>query len=144
MISLFDVNALIALAFRGHAFGESMHRWMMTNGDSPWATCPISENGFVRIVSQPNFPQYSPDTAPAKMLAVMKKKAGHVFWPDSISIADGKIFNHARILGHRQITDAYLLALAVRNGGRLVTFDRSMTVDMVKGATPENLVTLTA
>ena len=77
-----------------------------------------------------------------KVLDLAFRQGDHAFWPDDISIADPAVFDHARILGPRQLTDVYLLALAVKNGGRLVTFDRGIPLAAVRGATPEHLVAL--
>ena len=66
----------------------------------------------------------------------------HEFWPDDITITDDQLFDHGFILGPNQITDVYLLGLAVKNGGRLVTFDRGLPLKAVRGAEPKHLVVL--
>jgi predicted nucleic acid-binding protein len=107
-----------------------------------WSTCPLTENGFVRILSNP---AYSPAAErPAEVacrLATFRESGGHTFWPD-VSVCDAREFDLA--VGHRQLTDVYLLALAVRHGGRLATFDRSIPSKAVRNARAEHLVVVDA
>ncbi|MBK8457186.1 MAG: VapC toxin family PIN domain ribonuclease [Phyllobacteriaceae bacterium] len=142
MIPLYDVNALLALFTPGHPFSGEMRNWHRRHGDHGWATCPITQNAFIRIGSQPSFPQRQPIGLVRAMLQTAISLPGHRFWPDDISIAHDAIFDCARIRGHRQITDAYLLAIAARNGGRLVTFDQTIDHRCVRDAKPENLVVI--
>lgn len=106
------------------------------------ASCPLTQNGFVRVISGSRYPQ---PLAIADAIALMRAETtlpGHVFWPDDVSLADPKRFDHDRLLGPGQITDAYLLALAVQNDGRLVTFDRTIPIAAVGGAEPRHVVSL--
>ena len=140
MRALLDVNLLIALFTPNHVHAQRAHSWWQENKSHGWASCPITQNGYVRITSQPSFP-YASTTAAA--LAKFKDAIGrtqHAFWTDDVSIADESIFDPAFLLGHRQVTDTYLLALAMKNGGSLVTLDRSIQLAAVKGAKAENLV----
>ena len=103
----------------------------------------MTENGLLRIVGHPRYPN-SPGTpaAVAPVLAGLCALPGHVFWPDDISLLDARYFHHPHIHGHKQLTDLYLLALAVRNGGRLVSFDQRIPLSAVQGARAEHLAKL--
>ena len=142
MRALFDVNALLALFDKDHIFHPRIRGWWHSNVASGWATCPITQNGFARITSQPGYtsPCSLPNAIAALSLGLVQH--GHEFWPDDISITDTSLFDHSRILGPNQITDVYLLALAVKNGGRLVTFDVGIPVAAVKGAAKAHVVSL--
>jgi uncharacterized protein len=139
---LFDVNALIAIADEQHMHHWAAHEWWAANISDGWATCPLTENGFARIMSQPGYKKPVTTTFAIDLLAEQMNKSDHVFWPDDISLYDGARFDSSRILGPNQITDVYLLALAVKNGGRLVTFDRSVPLAAVRGAEPRHLVVI--
>lgn len=120
---------------------EEANNWLSTN-DAGWATCPLTENGRLRVMTNPRYTV--PQTA-AFVLGRMdatKQGGNHTFWPDDLSITDAAVFDWSRLQGHQQITDVYLLALAVAHGGRLVTFDQRIQSGMVKGCRPEHLVTL--
>lgn len=142
MRALLDISVLLALFDIDNDGNETAHGWRVRHEEFGWATCPLTENGFVRIVSQAS---YSNPISAARALLVLrgqKRTPGYEFWPDDISIADREIFDHGRILGPKQITDIYLLALAVKNGGRLVTFDRGIPLAAVRGAEPRHLVVI--
>jgi uncharacterized protein len=129
---LLDVNVLIALLDPAHVHHDPAHAWFAHEGRTAWATCPLTENGVLRIVSHPRYPN-SPG-APAFVARMMKKMCalpGHVFWPDDVSLLDGKCVEAARLLASAQVIDTYLLALAVAHGGKLATFDRRVVVDAV-------------
>lgn len=129
---LLDVNVLIALSDPMHVHHESAHRWFSKNGRRAWATCPITENGFVRIASHPNYPNRPGDAA--AVLVILRKLCrapGHRFWPDDISLRD--ILDSVAVLPHSLITDAYLLGLAVYRQGKLATFDRRIPAHAVQG-----------
>jgi uncharacterized protein len=140
MRALFDVSFLIALFTPRHVHGHRAHDWWLENQKFGWASCPITQNGFVRITSQPSFPH--PATTADAMSKLKTAIAGtdHQFWIDDISISDESVFDHRYLFGHRQVTDAYLLGLAAKNNGRFVTFDQSVQLGTVKGARSENLV----
>ena len=134
MTYLLDVNVLIALIDPTHVNHEDAHAWFAREGHQSWATCPITENGVVRILSHPKYPN-SPGS-PAVVGAVvarLRQHAGHVFWPDAISLLDPAHVDTSRLLSPGQVTDSYLLALAVAQGGRLATFDRRLVVSAVRG-----------
>jgi uncharacterized protein len=131
MRALFDVNVLIALFQPDHVHHQRVHQWWEKNQHSGWATCPITENGFVRILSQPKYPL--PQTIPSaiKLLNMAKNATDHAFWPDAVSLLDPNPFNIDAFTQHGQITDSYLLALAVKNNGRLVTLDQDIKTSTV-------------
>jgi toxin-antitoxin system PIN domain toxin len=116
--------------------------WWRNESDKGWASCPLTQNGFVRIACQGRYPLRLTAAQVIALLRMQLGQASHEFWPDDISIADGALFDSSRILGPKQITDVYLLALAVKNGGRLVTFDRAIPLSAVRGAKPQDLVML--
>lgn len=144
MRALLDVNVLIALMDAGHVHHQIAMNWLEKNLSFGWASCPITQNGCIRIMSQPNYPGALPAAQVAGRLAEASTSAEHEFWPDSISLLKPEAFDWSRMLGHRQVTDIYLLTLAVQNGGRFVTLDRRITIDSVKDASPAQLVYLQA
>jgi toxin-antitoxin system PIN domain toxin len=121
---LLDVNVLVALAWPSHVHHAAADAWFVEDGRKAWATTPVTENGFVRVSSNPRAIDgaVSPATAVA-LVAEMRRQRGHAFWPADISLADLDPPDLAAVVGHRQVTDAYLLALARRHEGVLVTFD---------------------
>lgn len=142
-ITLLDVNVLVALFDPAHINHEDAHRWFGRNQKRGWATCPITINGCVRVLSNPGYPTV--DATPAEVVVRLRSfcsAADHHFWPDSVSLTDETLFLPSMIAGHQKITDAYLLGLALRNHGRLATFDRSIPLKAVPGAGPGNLVLL--
>jgi predicted nucleic acid-binding protein len=105
-----------------------------------WATCPLTENALVRILSNASYPGHRATLEDAAAgLQTFCSDRLHTFWPDSVSIGDSGRFRWSHIQGHRQLTDVYLLALAVSNEGRLATFDAAISPRSVRGATPSNL-----
>ncbi len=140
---LLDVNVLVALFDPEHIHHETAHAWFGRHTSSPWATCPLTENGLVRIVSNPGYPGRRTTLKDAiKRLAAFCDHGGHVFWSDGVTIRDSTLIRSASIQGHRQLTDVYLLALAFSNGGALVTFDRAIPRSAVAKATENHLITL--
>jgi uncharacterized protein len=140
--ALLDVNVLLALLDGDHIDHQLAREWLDQEIGSGWASCPITENGFVRIISQPRYP--SP-ISPAEAIERLGEACGsehHEFWPCDASILDARIVDRSRLLGPRQITDAYLLALAAARRGRFVTFDRALSPSSVYGATAEHLIVL--
>lgn len=131
---LLDVNVLIALVDSAHVEHEMAHQWFAKEGHRAWATCPLTENGLLRIVGHARYPN-SPGTpaAVAANLAGMRALPGHRFWPDDISLMDASHIDTARMLHSAQVTDSYLLALAHAHDGRLATLDRKLVVDAVRG-----------
>ena len=142
MRALFDVNALLALVDKEHTFHPKVRTWWTANKESGWATCAITQNGFARIMSQPHYTSPVATMDAIRLLAMGLERAEHEFWAASISITDEEIFDQSRILGPNQITDVYLLGLAVKNGGRLVTFDRGLPIKAVRGAEARHVVVL--
>lgn len=142
MRALFDVNVLIALLDTDHIGHAVATSWFSTNLKHGWASCPITENGTARIMASAGYPNPLPVAAILQRLAMAKATEHYRFWPDDISLTDSEVFNYAELLGPKQITDRYLLALAVRNNGRLVTFDQGIRPTAVIGATAEHLVQL--
>jgi uncharacterized protein len=140
--ALLDVNVLLALLDRGHIDHRRAREWLESEIDHGWASCAITQNGFVRVMSQPRYPIPVPPSQAITLLAKAASTKSHEFWPCSLSILDAATFDTSRLHGPRQVTDAYLLALAIANGGRLVTFDRAVPIEAVNAATPASLVIL--
>lgn len=129
---LLDVNLLIALIDPTHVQHDRAHDWFAAQGRHAWATCPLTENGVLRIVGHPRYPN-SPGTpaAVAELMAVLRSLGGHEFWPDDVTLFDNQLIDSARLLDSGQVTDTYLLALASAHGGKLATFDRHLVTDAV-------------
>jgi uncharacterized protein len=143
--ALLDVNMLVALFDPMHIHHEAAHEWFGRSRSRGWATCPLTENGFVRVVSNPRYPGQGTSLRDAvARLAEIRQSADHFFWQDSVSVCEGDRFQPTYIQGHRQLTDIYLLGLAVANHGRLVTFDRNVPLRAVAGAEPRHLEILGA
>lgn len=139
--SLLDINVLLALLDSDHVDHERARDWLSGEITSGWA-CAITQNGFVRILSQPRYPSPVAPAVAADILEQACATCHHEFWPCEISVLDSGAIDRNRVHGPRQVTDAYLLALATRRGGRFVTFDQSVVLSAVPGATPENLAIL--
>lgn len=142
MRALLDVNVLIALLDADHALHDRATEWFAEHARSGWASCPITQNGCLRIMSHPGYPGTLPVQAVAERLGDAAASPLHEFWPDDLSVLDVQLIDAARVHGPRQITDVYLLGLAVRRRGRFVTFDASVALDAVKGAAKRHLLTL--
>ena len=142
-VSLLDVNVLVALFDPDHVHHDLAHDWFADHRAEGWATCAVTENGFVRVVSNP---RYQPDAPrPAALLEQLRRfcaSGRHHFWADAVSLRDAGLFNLTVARGHRQVTDIYLLGLAKRMGGRLATFDRSIPLGAVKGARAETMLVI--
>ena len=132
-VYLLDVNVLIALVDPVHVQHDQAHEWFSRVGKKGFATCPITENGLLRIVGHPKYPN-SPGTPAIVLdsLAAIRALKGHTFWPDDISLADQRYLDASRLSSHAQITDSYLLALARAHEGRLASMDRKLVVNAVK------------
>jgi uncharacterized protein len=129
---LLDVNVLIALVDSAHVQHDAAHDWFETVGCNAWATCPFTEAGLLRILSNSSYPNaVSTPFAAAMLLQKLQAHPGHVNWAANISMLDERI-TPARLLHSRQVTDTYLLALAQAHGGKLATFDRRLVTDAVK------------
>lgn len=124
-MALLDVNALVALAWDSHIHHVTMRSWFSANGADGWATCPITESGFVRVSSNPKVLPAPIDVGTAcEVLTALRAADGHRFLIDDVSIGDPDV---PPMAGHRQVTDAHLLTLARRRDMRLVTFDRGLS-----------------
>jgi toxin-antitoxin system PIN domain toxin len=123
-VALLDVNALVALAWDSHVHHARMRAWFLANSSAGWATCPITESGFVRVSSNPKvLPSPIGVDAARGVLSALRAHADHRFLTDDVSMNDNDV---PMIAGYRQVTDAHLLALARRRDVRLVTFDASI------------------
>ena len=142
MRALLDVNVLVALLDSDHASHDSAIDWFSTHARDGWASCPITQNGCIRILSNPGYPNPLPIRAVIERLAEACHQKIHEFWPDDVSLLDSDAVDSTRIHGPRQLTDIYLLALAVRRGGRLITFDAGIPLGAVRNATKQNLLVL--
>lgn len=133
-VFLLDVNVLIALVDPAHIQHDQAHDWFARVGRKAFATCPLTENGLVRIIGHPKYPNSpGPPSAVLQSLATIRRLVGHKFWPDSLSIADEKFFASGLLSSHSRVTDSYLLALAHANDGRLATMDQKLATDVVPG-----------
>jgi toxin-antitoxin system PIN domain toxin len=139
---LLDVNVVIALIDPTHVHHDLAHRWFGVRSKSGWATCPIVENGCVRIVSNPKYSNAQPTPRSViESLRSLRSVVGFQFWPDSLCLIDDPSVDSDAILGSRQVTHTYLLALAVSRKGSLATFDRKlMTTSVVGGAAALELI----
>ena len=142
MRALLDVNMLIALLDEAHSLHAPATQWFAQHASNGWASCPITQNGCVRIMSHPGYANTQPTHAIMARLSEATQQAEHEFWPDSLSLLNPEVADSSRIHGPRQLTDIYLLALAVRHQGRLVTFDKSIAINAVRGAQQTHLLTL--
>ncbi|MDX9734368.1 MAG: PIN domain-containing protein [Thermoanaerobaculia bacterium] len=134
-VALLDVNVLVALFDPDHVHHEAAHAWFAPNRGVGWATCPLTENGVVRVLSNPAYG--AEPERPGALLARLRSfcvSGGHVFWPDDVSLRSARTLRAGAALSHATLTDLYLLALAVAHDGRLATFDRRIPVAAVAGA----------
>lgn len=134
MTFLLDVNVIVALLDQDHVFNAKAHHWFEEQGRADWATCPITENGVLRILGHARYP--NGPGSPAAVCDMMKtlcSSPGHSFWADKLSLLDFSGIDLDRLGASARITDVYLLALAVQNGGRLATLDRRLATDAVEG-----------
>ena len=130
---LLDVNVLLALLDPVHAHHEPAHEWFAGAGGS-WASCGITQNGALRTMAHPRYGNAVESVAvAADLLSDLCGRPGHVFWPCDIGLLDSPLVDRGRLLASDQVTDTYLLALAVRHGGRLATFDRRLVTSAVRG-----------
>jgi toxin-antitoxin system PIN domain toxin len=140
---LLDVNVLIALGWQGHPSHSSAQAWFARNNRAGWATCPFTQAAFVRIVSNRAFSAQA--TSPLEALRLLITNVSHPthqFWPDDISLRDAIRHFEDRLVGHQQITDAYLLGLALHKKGRLATLDRSVIELFARGDSRASAVEL--
>lgn len=144
MRALLDVNMLLALQDQSHIHHARATAWMLAHWDAGWASCPLTQNGCLRILSQPGYPNAQTPNAVRERLLEATSHPAHRFYADDFSLLEEGVLNWTHVTGSRQVTDAYLLALAVRNDLRFVSFDRGIARPTVRGARAEHLVTLAA
>lgn len=138
--ALLDVNVLVALFDGDHVHHDLAHDWFSASRERGWATCPVTENGLIRVLANPKYGSALTSVpALAERLRAFKASGYHEFWPDSLSLTDASTFSLGALRGYRQLTDAYLLGLAHANGGRLATFDRAISSVVVTGVRPGTL-----
>jgi toxin-antitoxin system PIN domain toxin len=134
MTFLLDVNVLIALIDPAHVHHDIANAWFEREGRTDWATCPITQNGVLRVVGNPRYGNHP--GPPAVVAAVVQRLValdGHRFWSDDVSLLDEAIVDRSRLLNAAHLTDTYLLALACSRGGMLATLDRRLIADAVHG-----------
>lgn len=138
--ALLDVNVWIALLDDAHQFSDEANAFI-ESPEARIATCPLVENGVIRIMAMPSYSRGGglPLGRVRQRLQQACAVLDHAFWPDDVSLRDDTLVDFSRVQGHQQVTDLYLLALAVRHGGRLVTFDRAVALSSVRGATAAHL-----
>lgn len=144
MRALLDVNVVIALLDAAHVFHARAHAFWSASAPAGWASCPITENGVVRVMSHPGYSKlrrFSPYDL-VQALKTFVSGTDHEFWVDDVSFRDDAVFAMDRVHGSRQQTDLYLLALAARHGGRLVTFDQNIALGPVKQARVDKLLVI--
>ena len=139
MTTLLDVNVLIALCDAKHLHHADATRWFLSNAAHGWASCPLTQNGVIRIMSNPKYPNPRPIGEVIKQIARLCGTVHHHFWGDELALVDSAVFKHKHLLGHNQITDVYLLALAVQNKGKLLTIDGGISLQAVVGAQSQHL-----
>jgi uncharacterized protein len=124
---LLDVNILVSLFWPAHHFHKHALRWFARNSRHGWASCPFTQAGFVRVVSNPAFSRdaVSPEEA-ARLLSANLKHRAHRFWEDAISYVDAVEESGSKLMSHQQVIDAYLLGLAMHHGGKLATLDKGI------------------
>jgi uncharacterized protein len=129
---LLDVNVLIALIDPAHVQHDQVHDWFSRVGHKAFATCPITENGLLRIVGHPKYPNSpGPPSTVVAALATIRGLPGHAFWPDSISLVESSLVDPDLLSSHSRVTDSYLLALAKENKGKLATMDQKLASEVV-------------
>ena len=137
---LLDVNVWVALFDDAHVASIRANEFIETPG-MRIATCPLVENGVIRVLNLPSYGRRGALGLQAvrNQLVAACAALDHEFWPDEVSLRDDSAVDFNRVHGHNQITDLYLLALAVRHNGALITFDQNIPLDAVRGATAANL-----
>ena len=142
MRALYDVNVLIALFDPQHTQHHKAKQWHAQTQTHGWASCPLTQNGLLRIVCQPRYTHPATVAELLALLADATSDPSHEFWPDDISLAARGTLRAQAPLTSSAITDIYLLALAVKHAGCLITLDTRISRSAVVGATPEHLVVL--
>jgi toxin-antitoxin system PIN domain toxin len=140
--ALFDINVLIALFDTDHIVHRAASRWFAENLEYGWASCPITENGTARVMASADYPNPLPVAVVLERIAVAAATEHHRFWSDDLSLTDSALIHRSELLSEQRVTDQYLLALAIKHGGRLVTFSQGISPGPVVGALPRHLVQL--
>jgi len=131
MVHLLDVNVLIALAWPNHVHHAAAHSWFAANAAEGWATCPLTQCGFVRVsANRTVIAAAVPIQDAVDVLRQMVSDPRRVFWADDVAFTDGQYVAHRAIQGHRQVTDAYLVGLSRRHGGALATLDAALVASL--------------
>jgi toxin-antitoxin system PIN domain toxin len=134
MTYLLDASVLIALCDELHAHHNSAYRWFTASRKLSWATCPLTENAFLRITSHPSYPRSTGSvTEQSRVLRELCALPDHQFWPDGVSLLQDDIWLQMDHVKPSDLTDLYLLALAVKRGGQFVTLDRSVPTHRIRG-----------
>lgn len=143
--ALLDVNVLVALFDPDHIHHELAHDWFTDHRVEGWATCAVTENGFVRLLANPAYGHVP--MRPQEIIERLGRfcaSGHHEFWRDTVSLRDATLFKTSLVRGHGQLTDIYLLGLAKKIGGRLATFDRGIPLGAVVGASRDMLQVISA
>ena len=139
--ALLDTNTLLALLDPTHVFHHAAHRWVETSPELVWLTCPLVQNGVLRVASQASYPNRLGTALEVRaILQAFCADARHEFCPDDLSLLDDELLAHPELLTPARITDLYLLALARRHGAQLATFDRRIPAEAVPGGRAALLV----
>jgi toxin-antitoxin system PIN domain toxin len=139
---LLDVNMLLALLDAAHVHHTRAKAWLLSQANPGWASCPITQNGFARVISQPSYPSPVTVSRAVSLLQSATESGFHEFWSDDLSLLDDTVIDHSLVHGPKQITDVYLLALALKHEGRLVALDRAIPLAAARGAQVRHLVLL--
>ena len=140
---LLDVNVLIAMAWPNHVHHQAVLAWLGAPGEIPFATCPLTQSGFIRVSSNGRaIPGARPPREARALLQRIAALPGHAFWVDDVDLSRDTGFAWDRIGGHAQVTDAHLLAIALRRGGRLATLDRGIADLVPAGARSDAVIVI--
>jgi uncharacterized protein len=140
--ALLDVNVLVALLDASHLHHVACSAWLAKHQGKGWASCPLTQQGALRILSLPAYPNSQPVARVAERLAKAVAHPAHAFWSDDISLLQPGLLDWSRVLSSRQVCDLHLLALAVHNKGRLVTLDQHIPLAAVPSAGRQNLTVI--
>ena len=142
MRALLDVNVLIALHDCDHVHHTRAANWLDAHSAPGWASSPLTQNGCLRIMSQGAYINPQPLAVLVQMLQNSTATPWHALWPDNLSILDASALRHSHMHSPKQLTNLYLLGLAVKHQGCLVSFDQRIPLSAVRGAKSEHLVVL--
>lgn len=142
MRALLDVNVLIALLDSAHVHHRLAMEWLGDNIKQGWASCPLTQIGCVRIMSQSAYPNRQPAAEVARRLRTAAEDRHHEFWKADLDLLGKESVDFSSVLTSRHVTDLYLLALTTQRHGRFVTFDRHVPLAAVPSAEPRNLVVI--